>query len=539
MVDDGVRRVEPEHRHTGLVFQEHALFPHLTVADNIAFGLRGLARGRTGRARATTGSSVDRPRRPRRPLPARAVRRRAPARRPRPRAGPASRGSCCSTSRSPASTRTCGPAARRHRRRPRARPARRRCSSPTIRPRRCRSATASPSCASGRIEQVGDARRRVPPAGRTASSPASWARPRSCRSTATATTELGPVPVDQTVDAGAELVVRPDDVAVAVDPPQRASRRRSSPASSRGRPGRTRCDCRAAALVLATDASHDPASHSATGARFARRAARRRDRRRTVMRFLPYHRLEGRPNVIVDGSPTDGTVLTVTHWPGYPPPASCRRRPVGADGVPVARPPRALRRAELVSNNHFDQDGLVSSTPWSSRTRRWPAGLPRGRRRRPATSPCTATADAARVSMVLAASPRDGASTCPWTTGADRRSTRELLGRLPELSIASSGGVRCGSTRTRTWRPERRAIAGRGASSRSADVDLAVVDVPASLRRAAATASAAAGSTGLHPMAVPTRPSASSWRPSAAAATRRAALRVLGAAAPAAAAPAP
>ena len=30
VVDDGVRRVEPEHRRTGLVFQEHALFPHLT-----------------------------------------------------------------------------------------------------------------------------------------------------------------------------------------------------------------------------------------------------------------------------------------------------------------------------------------------------------------------------------------------------------------------------------------------------------------------------------------------------------------------------
>ena len=33
-------RVEPEQRHIGMVFQDYALFPHLTVRDNIRFGIR-------------------------------------------------------------------------------------------------------------------------------------------------------------------------------------------------------------------------------------------------------------------------------------------------------------------------------------------------------------------------------------------------------------------------------------------------------------------------------------------------------------------
>ncbi len=41
LICDTVRRVPPEGRSIGLMFQDFALFPHLTVGQNVAFGLKG------------------------------------------------------------------------------------------------------------------------------------------------------------------------------------------------------------------------------------------------------------------------------------------------------------------------------------------------------------------------------------------------------------------------------------------------------------------------------------------------------------------
>jgi iron(III) transport system ATP-binding protein len=49
--------VPPEQRGVGLMFQDFALFPHLTILDNVAFGLKSLGRSE---ARAEARAALER-----------------------------------------------------------------------------------------------------------------------------------------------------------------------------------------------------------------------------------------------------------------------------------------------------------------------------------------------------------------------------------------------------------------------------------------------------------------------------------------------
>ena len=74
-----------------------------------------------------------------------------------------------------------------------------------------------------------------------------------------------------------------------------------------------------------------------------------------ALRFVAYDHLGDTPNVVVDGSPTASTRLTLSHWPGSPTPVDLL-----ADlSAQIAfhaldRPASLFDGIEAVSNNHFD-----------------------------------------------------------------------------------------------------------------------------------------------------------------------------------------
>ncbi len=82
------------------------------------------------------------------------------------------------------------------------------------------------------------------------------------------------------------------------------------------------------------------------------------------MKYVPYTKLSGVPNVIVDGAAQEDTVLTLSHWPGSGSPPEFRADTstaivlnyLGTKGAKKQYAPRA----RAVSNNHFDEDGLCS-----------------------------------------------------------------------------------------------------------------------------------------------------------------------------------
>ena len=77
------------------------------------------------------------------------------------------------------------------------------------------------------------------------------------------------------------------------------------------------------------------------------------------MRFIPYEQLDARPNIIVDGAACEGTLLTLSHWPHSRTPAELLRDTSTEIAFAYLDSPRHHVKATAVSNNHFDEDGLI------------------------------------------------------------------------------------------------------------------------------------------------------------------------------------
>jgi Family of unknown function (DUF6687) len=77
------------------------------------------------------------------------------------------------------------------------------------------------------------------------------------------------------------------------------------------------------------------------------------------MRFVPYEQLDGSSNIIVDGAAGPGTILTLSHWPKSGTPAGLKRDTSAEIVFAYLDSPSFHVPAGIVSNNHFDEDGLI------------------------------------------------------------------------------------------------------------------------------------------------------------------------------------
>jgi hypothetical protein len=231
----------------------------------------------------------------------------------------------------------------------------------------------------------------------------------------------------------------------------------------------------------------------------------------TPLRYVPYGSLGASvPSVVVDGSPAEGTVLCLSHWPGIEsPPEFWADLSAQMAFLYVDAGGERHGTASVVSNNHFDQDGLVGvfalHSPEEARARRTLLEDVA----RAGDFARTDSREAARVSMVLAAyadperSPLAGLPDSSDYEGQTAALYAELLGLLPELCDHVGRFESLWGEEDATLDASEAALAsGSVTISEVPELDLAVVSVPEDAPDAGGHRFGGLWLPGLHPMAV-------------------------------------
>jgi hypothetical protein len=156
-------------------------------------------------------------------------------------------------------------------------------------------------------------------------------------------------------------------------------------------------------------------------------------------RYVPFGQLGDQPNIIVDGRAQSATVLTLSHWPWNATPSELRRDTSTEIAFAYLERPDLHQQVEIISNGHFDEDGLLSMfalvAPDIAMNHRQ---LLIDTARAGDFGTCT-SADAVRLSFVLAAYADAGLSPLPASvfeaTACEKVSGlyRSMLSLLPSL----------------------------------------------------------------------------------------------------------
>ena len=231
--------------------------------------------------------------------------------------------------------------------------------------------------------------------------------------------------------------------------------------------------------------------------------------RAPALQFVPYGTLDGAPNVVVDGSPTAGTVLCLSHWPGIESPPEFAADTSAEMAFAYLGAFDRHAGAHAVSNNHFDQDGLVAvfalTAPGEALERQ---GLLVDVARA-GDFATFSSRDAAHVSMVISAfaDPERSpvADLVALTDDSQRTASlyEELLARLREMSDHPDRFHDLWAEEEATLAASEAAIASGAVSITEVDdIDLAVVTVAPTAPVLGGHRFVGAWLHGVHPMAV-------------------------------------
>ena len=224
------------------------------------------------------------------------------------------------------------------------------------------------------------------------------------------------------------------------------------------------------------------------------------------LEYVPYGELAGRPNVVVDGSAAAGTVLCLSHWPGTVTPAEVQADLSAEMAFRYLRTFDRHGDARLVSNNHADQDGLVSVFALTD-----PAGA---LAHEPLLTDVAAAGDfgtyrlrdAARASMVISAYTDHERSPVAAAMAVSDDPTgllyTELLPRLVEIATHPARYEALWAEEDAALTASEKAVADDVVIEEVPDLDLAVVTVPDGAPAGGGHRFGGDWAVGLHPMAV-------------------------------------